>query len=301
MQEKVEIQLNKGMIRKEMLRRPYIHVEQEDGSLSYGGDQAWLSTAEERSFGCGLIAAADILRYLRAQAVEENMGRETDRETNRDTNRDMDRDTDREMGREMNRDTARDMPRKISMVTRQEYLEDIRILSRDFRIRGPLGITGFGLARRMNRIFRREQLPFRSKWSIGRKRLEKRLLEMLSEDIPVLLSVGPGFFHRKERLPMYRPAEEQEGKGKNRESGGPEGHRDFTGGFTKANSMHDHYVTVTGYLETGGAFPGRWLRISSWGGEYYVNHEEYMEHVRKYDNFLFSSLLYIRKKNRGSE
>lgn len=273
MQEKVEIQLNKGMIRKEMLRRPYIHVEQEDGSLSYGGDQAWLSTAEERSFGCGLIAAADILRYLRAQAAEENMGRETDRET----------------------------PRRISSLTRQEYLEDIRILSRDFRIRGPLGITGFGLARRMNRIFRREQLPFRSKWSIGRKRLEKRLLEMLSEDIPVLLSVGPGFFHRKERLPMYRPAEEQEGKGKKRESGGPEVHRDFTGGFTKVNSMHDHYVTVTGYLETGGAFPGRWLRISSWGGEYYVNHEEYMEHVRKYDNFLFSSLLYIRKKNRGSE
>jgi len=64
--------------------------------------------------------------------------------------------------------------------------------------------------------------------------------------------------------------------------------------------MHDHYVTVTGCLELGAAGEnspaGKWLRISSWGGEYYVNYIEYMEHVRKYDNFLFSSLLYIDEK-----
>ena len=253
-------QLNNQIIRQEMLRHPYIHVELEDGRLSYGGDQAWLSTAEERSFGCGLIAAADILRYLRVKEEEKTGSLREENHAN------MDRNEDQHAAKSKNR------------LTQEEYLEDIRVLSRDFKIRGPLGITGFGLARRMNRIFRREKLPYRAKWSIGRKRFEKRLSEMLSRDIPVLLSVGPGFFHRNERLPMYH----------------------ITDGFTKVNSMHDHYVTVTGCLELGAAGEnspaGKWLRISSWGGEYYVNYIEYMEHVRKYDNFLFSSLLYIDEK-----
>lgn len=253
-------QLNNRIIRQEMLRHPYIHVELEDGRLSYGGDQAWLSTAEERSFGCGLIAAADILRYLRAK--EESLREEPLAGPDRDAVR----------------NEAQNAGRNNNKLTQEEYLEDIRTLSRDFKIRGPLGITGFGLARRMNRIFRREKLPYRAKWSIGRRRFEKRLSEMLSRDIPVLLSVGPGFFHRNERLPMYH----------------------ITDGFTKVNSMHDHYVTVTGCLELGAAGEnspaGKWLRISSWGGEYYVNYIEYMEHVRKYDNFLFSSLLYIDEK-----
>ena len=45
-----------------MLKHPYISIQCEDGSVSYGGNQSWLPTPEERSFGCGFIAAADILR-----------------------------------------------------------------------------------------------------------------------------------------------------------------------------------------------------------------------------------------------
>ncbi len=226
------------MAREELIH-PYIAVQAENGRISYGGDQAWLKTPAERSFGCGLIAAADILRYLR---------RKEDRE---------------------------ELPGDRTL-SKETYLEEIRVLAGDFRIRGPLGITGFGIANRMNRIFRREGLPYRSKWSFGRRKLERRIPEMLSADIPVLLSVGPGFFHKKERLPLYRP--------------------DGQGGYRKVQSMRDHYVTVTGRIpsETGDSM----LRISSWGDEYYVNQDEYEEHVKRCDNFLFSSILYIRKKER---
>ena len=47
---------------------------------------------------------------------------------------------------------------------------------------------------------------------------------------------------------------------------------------------------------TAAAEPVEMLRISSWGHEYYVNYNEYMDHVKKNDNFLFSNILYIREK-----
>jgi hypothetical protein len=251
-----------------MLKHPYISIQCEDGSVSYGGNQSWLPTPAERSFGCGFIAAADILRYL--------MERE-----------------------ELNSDKP--------PLTKKQYLEDMLLLSKDFPVRGKLGITGFGLARRMNRLFRRNGLPYRSKWSIGKKRLLRRLPEMLDADIPVLLSAGPGFFHKEERLALYTP----------------EG-----GVYKKSNSMRDHYVTVTGRI-TGKAAAGNpaasagkraagnavgsvgekaagdtagnvtedeiLYRISSWGSEYYIREQEYLDYVKKYDNFLFSSILYIRR------
>ena len=263
-----------------VLTKPYISVEQADGTRTYGGNQAWLSTEVERSFGCGLIAAADILRYLRGCDPEEMQ---------------VDADAPALSGLE-----------ELAgfVISRRDYLDDIRRLAADFRIRGKLGITGFGLARRMNRIFRREGMPYRAKWSIGRKRLQRRLPEMLEADIPVLLSVGPGFFHKKDHLPLYRRTE--------------------TGVYEKTSSMRDHYVTVTGLLRAGdnadgsrsravgvgadtgtmetvttgtaAAEPVEMLRISSWGYEYYVNYIEYLDHVKKNDNFLFSNILYIREK-----
>ncbi|MBR0146994.1 MAG: hypothetical protein IJM25_10080 [Eubacterium sp.] len=267
-------------MKKQMLQNPYIAVRTDSGRISYGGDQSWLSTDVERSFGCGLIASADILRYLRRKCRLEQTSE----------------------GKDILTETVETVTAFTgNSIGKQEYLEDIRELSKDFRIRGKLGITGFGLARRMNRIFRRENLPYRSKWSIGKRRLERRLPEMLEADIPVLLSVGPGFFHTGQRLSLYRSKGE--------------------GVYERENSMRDHYVTVTGRLsaetpatagrDSGGTEGGKsggtdarqrieagedLLRISSWGEEYYIRYDEYIDHVKKYDNFLFSSILYIRRK-----
>ena len=242
------------------MKKQYIEVKQPDGTFTYGGNQAWLSTEVERSFGCGFIAAADILRYLRGRSDDSNF-------------EEMSVDLD-----SVNR-IAVDSDRMGSgSLSKQDYLDDIRKLAPDFRVRGKLGITGFGLARRMNRIFRREKLPYRAKWSVGRKRLERRLFAMLEADIPVLLSVGPGFFHKGQHLPLYRRTPE--------------------GAYERASSMRDHYVTVTGVMTTEDMMAsgnGDMLRISSWGHEYYIYFSEYLDHVKKYDNFLFSSILYIHE------
>ena len=59
-------------------------------------------------------------------------------------------------------------------------------------------------------------------------------------------------------------------------------------------------ITVTGQLRAEsaqGIEAGEvLLRISSWGEEFYIRFDEYMDHVKKYDNFLFSSILYIRRR-----
>ena len=213
------------------LQRSYVTVNADAGRVTHGGDQAWLSSEAARSFGCGLIAAADILRYLRKDTGQE--------------------------------------------LSKARYLEEIAVIQKDFPVKGSLGITGFGLARRMNRMFRREGLPFRARWGMSRRRLESRIREMLSADIPVLLSVGPCFRHKKERLPLY--------------------HRKTEGKYEKSSGMRDHYVTVTGWEQSPAEESGM-MEISSWGEKYYVNYAEYEAFVKKNDNFLFSNILYIRRK-----
>ena len=211
---------------KHQLKNPYIAVRTE-AAESYGGNQAWLSTKWQRGVGCGLVAAQDIVSYLKGGE---------------------------------------------QVVSMEKYLEDMEQTVKFFPIKSPMGLNGFMLAWGVNRMLKKSELPFRARWSVGRKRFLKRLPEMLKDDIPALLSVGPGFFHRKERLPLY--------------------HKDASGAFTRANSMRDHYVTVTGWEQVEDV---KWLHISSWGESFYVNLEEYLEHVKKYDNFLFSSILYIRR------
>ena len=279
-----------------MLKHPYISIQCEDGSVSYGGNQSWLPTPAERSFGCGFIAAADILRYLKER--EKLNSRESDSEKSDSEKPDSGKADSEKLDSEKLDSEEMRFERVNSgktSLTKKQYLEDMLLLSGDFPVRGKLGITGFGLARRMNRLFRREGLPYRAKWSIGKKRLLRRLSEMLDADIPVLLSAGPGFFHKEGRLALYT----SEG-----------------GGFRKTNSMRDHYVTVTGRIRmkvaAGNALESAencaaenavaglseeetLYRISSWGGEYYIREREYLDYAAQYDNFLFSNILYIRR------
>ena len=230
-----------------LLQRSYVRVIPAPGRETHGGDQAWLSSEAARSYGCGLIAAADILRYLRKETGEA--------------------------------------------ITKEAYLAEIGGVQKDFPVKSALGITGFGLSRRMNRMFRREGLPFRARWGTSGRKLEQRIREMLQADIPVLLSVGPCFRHKSERLPLYRRKED--------------------GSYEKSSGMRDHYVTVTGWEPPGSAGSGApggadgdghrqhvagMMEISSWGERYYVSFGEYREFVRKNDNFLFSNILYIKRK-----
>ena len=95
---------------------------------------------------------------------------------------------------------------------------------------------------------------------------------MLSRDIPVILSVGPNFpvFWRKNRLPFYI--------------------RSADGSYRKAAATKGHFVTATG-------IDAAWVRISSWGREYYINRSEYEKYTKENSLYAFSNLLFLQKVN----
>ncbi|MFQ7549242.1 MAG: hypothetical protein ACLRMZ_01540 [Blautia marasmi] len=39
-----------------------------------------------------------------------------------------------------------------------------------------------------------------------------------------------------------------------------------------------------------------WMRVSSWGKEYYINRQEYYNYVRKHSSFLISNICYIKSR-----
>ena len=87
----------------------------------------------------------------------------------------------------------------------------------------------------------------------------------------MILSVGPNFpaVWEKHKLKFYRKITD--------------------GNYRPAAATKAHYVTAT-------ALDAEWLRISSWGKEYYINREEYEAFVKAHSSYLFSNLVYLSKK-----
>ena len=143
------------------------------------------------------------------------------------------------------------------------------ICRRYFPLLPPFGINGVFLAAGMNQLLRKRGLPYRASWAFSGKKFFARMEEMLSRDIPVIFSVGPNFpaVWHKNKLPFYR--------------------RRADGSFYPCNSTVAHYVTATG-------LDPEWIRISSWGTEYYIKREEYRQYIQKYSANLVSNVLFLR-------
>ena len=192
-----------------------------------------------REVGCGVIAALDLLLYL----DRVHLG-----------------------GRcEMFASALED-----GGIDEKEYDQLARSLSRRFfPIIPKLGINGLMLAAGLNAFFRRYGFPFRASWGIGSSRMIEKIADMLSRDIPVILSIGPNFplFWQKNELNFYA----------------------FTPGgeMRHACSIKSHYVTVTGMDDSR-------FRISSWGREYYIDRQEYFSYIRHHSGSLVSNIVYIR-------
>jgi len=98
---------------------------------------------------------------------------------------------------------------------------------------------------------------------------------MLSEDIPVIISVGPNFplVWQKHKADLYA---------------------ERAGEIRKVSSVKAHFMTVTGMDD-------QWLSLSSWGRKYYMDRKEYEQYVSKHSGSFASNIVYIRKINSETE
>lgn len=143
------------------LKQDLIAVSDGTGE-SYGGNQLLLSDETERSVGCGVVAALDLLLYLsRYHGASVRLP---------------------------------EIPSAADVVSSAEYARLAHALRRRFLLLIPgHGISGLALAVGLNRCFRKNALPYAAAWGVPYRRLWAEMESMLGRDIPVILAIGPNY------------------------------------------------------------------------------------------------------------
>lgn len=203
------------------LQHIYPGVSKGDGT-SVGGSQTLLKSAVLQRCGCGVVAALDLVRYLHLYET----GCRTDFFTGvEDVNT---------------------LPLPVydlcAQRMRRTYVPVIY----------PIGTTGFSLAGGIDRYFRHYGLPWQAHWGVAKGVLWQEIGRMLSDDLPVILSVGNQLprFWRRDGAALYRRVGDAK--------------------YASAR-IHAHYVTVLEMDE-------KWLKVASWGREYYLSKEEFLRY-----------------------
>ena len=131
------------------------------------------------------------------------------------------------------------------------------------------GLTGFQLTWGFNRYCRRYHIPYRMRWQLKNKGFWENIQSMLEDDIPVTLAIGPNFpaFWGRHKLRFHVWRQER---------------------FHPATATKAHFVTITGMDE-------EWLRISSWGKEYFISRREYNDYVKGHSAYLVSNIGLVRR------
>lgn len=248
------------------LKTPYVSV-----NGSYGGNQSWFREIEKKSkgetidqFGCGLVGASDLLLHVLGDSILD--GKNTSNKTNNIPGKDK---------------------QTISSDTYRNYI--LGMEKKYFHILPKLGISGVLLAWGLNIYFLINRKKIKeatggslvARWAVWPTKILDKIKEMLLNDIPIILAIGPGFF-KKEKLKFYNKIEEN-----------------GTVKFKHVTQTKDHYVTVTSVEEYLDQKPITMLEISSWGKKYYVNYDEYKKYVKKNDNYYFSNILYVKLRKKG--
>lgn len=126
----------------------------------------------------------------------------------------------------------------------------------------PFGTTGLSVVAGLNRYFRRYGLPLRARWGVPKARLWDQVRQQLADDLPVILSIGNRFpkLWEKKGAALHRKKPDNS--------------------MYEATHTKAHFVTVLGMDD-------EWLRITSWGREYYLSKAEF----RRYCDTVSLSLL----------
>lgn len=270
------------------LLHPFPSIRKE-GALSYGGNQSWTRQKFVQKSGCGVISCTDLLIYLhryRAGCSTELFSKIIPCETARRASiHACPEGTPNETARRESihacpKSTPYETARRESIHAYPEGMDDDPILLEEYNncvdalrrkylpVIPYFGMNGFMLALGLNRYFRKYHMNLKAVWCISSKKLWQRMKKMLQVDVPVIFAIGPDFplIWRKHKLTLYKKRAD--------------------GRFVSVCQTNAHFVTVT-------AMDKEWLRISSWGKEYYINRKEYDAYVRNYSSFLVSNMVFI--------
>ena len=222
------------------LKHPYIAVEK-DGIISYGGSQTWSDGKVMRRCGCGVIGSLDILIYLSKYHSDCR---------------------------------SDEFPDELLWdIIRQDVYDKYshRLSRRYMPLMPPVGMNGLTLVLGLNMFFRRYKMPVYARWGVRRSELWTSIEKMLSEDIPVILSIGPNFprVWQKSKTALYERQHDDQPR--------------------RAVSTRSHFLTVTGIDDV-------WLQVSSWGRRFYISRGEYEEYVCQHSNGILSSIVFIGRK-----
>lgn len=136
-----------------------------DGAMKYyGGSQNLYGSPREKTCGCGISGAADVVMYIEALL--------TPGKTDNDTKTD---------------------PGVIIFDKETFMLKSSELRKKYIPIIPGRGVNSFLLARGMNRYFKKHKMEYRSRWKWTNLRKWQTVERMLKDDIPVILAIGNNF------------------------------------------------------------------------------------------------------------
>ena len=153
-----------------------------------------------------------------------------------------------------------------------EYVKLVKKLSHYIPVIPRFGINGMEMAIGLNIYFLTHGIKRVAIWNILPFNIFRIIEKSLNRDEPVVLAIGPNFpnLFGNKRLNFYK----KQGN-------------DYTVCYTSKA----HYVTVT-------AMDSKWMRISTWGEECYINREEYKKYMWKNSSPLFTNVLLLGKERK---
>lgn len=146
------------------LQNPYPGI-QEKGKCTYGGNQMLLGNETLRQFGCGAVAALDLVRYLHLY----HTGCKTDLFTG--------------------------IPDNHAVTSALYGLCVQRFCQRYLPILPYIATNGVFLASGINAYLKHYDLPFSARWGVAQDNLWQAIGRMLDADLPVIFGIGKPVKH----------------------------------------------------------------------------------------------------------
>jgi hypothetical protein len=244
-----------------------------DSATFYGGSQMWFPENRWYSkdyvlhnYGCGTIATADMFLYL---ALQDPSLQSPETESAF------------QGANQIKYENYDPYVRKIN----DQYTKTMRFIA----------VLGPKIASAINSYSKDYGLGYQAfwKWSLTYYDMYEMMEEMLEQNIPVILSIGPNTpnIWGKKGIPFYerKEIEYQENDETSSKGSKPYYYK------VRQQAVNSHYVTVTAIIKDDVA--GRiMLRISSWGKQYYINYEEYRDYVENVSGTFTSSIVQVKKE-----